>query len=36
MPARQATKIEQRQVMLRLVEIGYTYAKVAEQVGMSY
>jgi len=36
MPARQATTIEQRQEMMRLVEKGYTYAGVAEQVGVSY
>ncbi len=36
MPARQATSIEQRQEMMRLVEKGYTDAGVAEQVGVSY
>lgn len=36
MPARQATTIVQRQEMLRLVEKGYTYAEVAEQVGVSF
>ena len=36
MPARQATTIEQRQEMMRLVEEGHTYAGAAEQVGVSY
>jgi len=36
MPARQATTITQRQEMLRLVAKGYTYASVAEQVGVSF
>ena len=37
MPARQATTLAQRREMLRLVEDeGYTYAAVAEQVGVSF
>ena len=36
MPARQATTLAQRREMLRLVEEGYTYTAVAEQVGVSF
>ncbi len=36
MPARQATTLAQRHKMIRLVEEGYTYAAVAERVGISF
>ena len=36
MPATQATTIGQRREMMRLVEAGHTYEKVAKQVGVSF
>ena len=36
MPATQATTIAQRREMMRLVEEGYTYAEVAQQIDVSF